>query len=93
MQQVLVHRILLKKTDLANLKCDIDQLDIDTLKNVPSNLSNLKIKVDKLNVNKLLPVPVDLIKLIDVVKNDVVTKDIYNAKIKDTEDKYLILLT
>ena len=29
-------------------------------------------------------VGIDLIKLIDVVKNDVVTKDIYNAKIKDT---------
>ena len=30
-----------KKTDLANLKCDVDKLDIDKLKNVPSGLSNL----------------------------------------------------
>ena len=29
-----------KNTDLANLKSDVDKLDIDKLKNVPSNLSN-----------------------------------------------------
>ena len=34
------------KTDLANLKSDVDKLDIDELKNVPSNLNNLKSKVD-----------------------------------------------
>ena len=36
-----------KKVDLANLKSDVDKLDIDKLKNVPKNLSNLKNKVDK----------------------------------------------
>ena len=36
-----------KKVDLANLKSDVDKLDIDKFKNVPSNLSNLKIKVEK----------------------------------------------
>ena len=41
-----------KKTDIANLKSDVDQLDIDKLKNVPTNLSNLKSKVDKLDVDK-----------------------------------------
>ena len=41
-----------KKTDLANLKSDVDKLDIDKLKNVPTNLSNLKSKVDKLDVDK-----------------------------------------
>ena len=44
-------------------------------------------KVDKFNVAKLLPVPVDLRKLSDAVKNDVVKKDLYNAKIKNIEDK------
>ena len=39
-----------KKVDLANLKSDVDKIDIDQLKNVPSNLSNLKRKVDKLDV-------------------------------------------
>ena len=32
-----------KKTDLANLKSTVDKLDIDELKNVPTNLSNLKV--------------------------------------------------
>ena len=47
----------------------------------------MKNKRDKLGVDKLVPVPVDLSKLIDAVNNDVVKKDIYNAKIKNTEDK------
>ena len=47
----------------------------------------MKSKVDKLDVDKLVPVPVDLSKLSDVVKNDVVIKDVYNAKIKNIEDK------
>ena len=76
-----------KTVDLANLKSNVDKLDIDKLKNVPTNLSNLKSKVDKLDVDKLVPVPVDLSKLSDVVKNDVVKKDVYNAKIKNIEDK------
>ena len=84
---------LSKKTDLANLKSDVDKLDIDKLKNVSNNLSNLKIKVDKLDADKLVPVPVHLNKLNDLVKNDVVEKDLYNTKIKGIEDIYLILLT
>ena len=44
-----------------------------------SNLSNLKRKVVKLDVDKFSPVPVDLSKLSDVVKHDVVKKDVYNA--------------
>ena len=31
-----------KKTDLTNLKSDVDKLDIDKLKNVPINLRNWK---------------------------------------------------
>ena len=75
------------KTDLAHSKSDVDKLDTDKLKNVPGNLSNLKSKVDKLYVDKLVSGPVDLSKLSDVVKNDVVKKDAYNAKIKNIEDK------
>ena len=82
-----------KKTTSANLKSDVDELDIDKLKNVPSNLSNLKSKVDKLDVDKLLPFPLYLSKLRDLVKNDADKKDVYNVKIKYIEDKYLILLT
>ena len=47
----------------------------------------MKIKVDKLDVDKLVPALVDLSKLCDVVKNDVIKKDAYNAKIKNIEDK------
>ena len=73
-----------KKVDLANLKSNVDKLDIDKLKNLPTNLSNLKNKVDKLDVDKLLPDPIHLS---DAVKNDVVKKDMHNAKIKNIEDK------
>ena len=39
MRQVSIHRNLLKKMDLANLKSDVDKLDIDKLKNIPNRLS------------------------------------------------------
>ena len=45
-----------KKIGLANLKSYVDKLDIDKLKNVPSNLSSFKSKVDKLDVDKLVSV-------------------------------------
>ena len=63
--------------DLASLKSDAGKLDIDKLKNVPTNLHNLKSKIDKLDVDKLIPVPVDLGKLSNVTKNDVVYKKTY----------------
>ena len=47
----------------------------------------MKRKVDKSDVDKLLPVPVDLSKLSDLVKNDVVKKDVYNAMKKNIEDE------
>ena len=62
------------KVNLASLKCNLDKLDIDKLKNVPTNLSNLKSKVGKLDIDKLVPAPVALSKLSDVVKNYVVKK-------------------
>ena len=92
MQQELMHHFLVKKTDLANLKPDVDKLDADKLKNVTNNFSSLERKVDQLDV-KLVSFPVDLSKLRDVVKTDVVKKDLYNAKIKMLKIKYLILLT
>ena len=76
-----------KKVDLPNLESNVDKLDIDKLKNVPTNLSNLKNKVDKSDVDKSLLVPVNLSKLSYFVKNDIVKKDVYNAKIKNIEYK------
>ena len=52
-----------KKIELANLKSDIDKLDIDKLKNVLVNWSNLDSKADKFDIDKLVPLPVDLSKL------------------------------
>ena len=47
-----------KRTDLADFKSDVDELDIDKIEDVPIGLSNLKSKVDKLDVDRLVPVPV-----------------------------------
>ena len=76
-----------KKVDLANLKSDVDKLDVDKLTNAPINLHNLKSKLDKLSVDKLVPVPIGCSKLSDVVKNGVAKKVLYNAKIKNIENK------
>ena len=75
------------KSDLVNLQTEVDKLDIDKLKNVPTNLSNLKSKVDKSDIDKAAPVPVDLSKLSNVVKNEIVKKTEYIVKIKNIEDK------
>ena len=75
------------KVDLASLIYNLDKLDNYKQKNVPTNSSNLKSKVDKLDVGKLVLAPVDLSKLIDVVKNHVVKRDVYDAKNKNIEDK------
>ena len=78
---------LAKKVDLAGLKSSVDKLNVDKLKNLPTNSSNLKSQVNKLDADKLVPVPVDLSKLTDEVKNNVAKKNLYNAKIKNIEDK------
>ena len=68
MQQLLIHQNLLKKVDLANLKSNVDKLDIDKFKNVPTNWSNFRSKIDRLEVDKLVPDPIDLSKVNDAVK-------------------------
>ena len=40
-----------KKIDLANLKSNVDKLEIDKLKNAPTNLSNLKRKISYMLIN------------------------------------------
>ena len=40
---MMIHHLLLKKTDLASLKSDVDRLDIDKLKTIPDDLNNLKV--------------------------------------------------
>ena len=75
-----------KNVDLASWKLNVVQLNIDKLKSVPKPLSNLKIKVDKLDIEELETAAFDLSKLSNVVKNGVVKKTEYNAKIKNIED-------
>ena len=81
-----------KKTDLANLKSDLDKLDIDKFKNVICGISNLESKVDKSDVDKLVLVPVNLKKLSDVAKTDVVKKMHIMLKSKRLKKKFLTLL-
>ena len=61
------------KTDIKNFS------HVDTSSfSLKTNLANLKTEVDKLDIDKLVPVPTDLSKLSNVVKNDIVIKDVYN---------------
>ena len=70
------------KADLSNYatKADIKNIShVDTSSfALKTNLANLKTEVDKLDIDKLVPVPTDLSKLRNVVKNDVVKKDVYD---------------
>ena len=73
---------VVKKTESANLKSDVDKSGIDKLKSVPSNLSNLKSKVDKLDIGKLETTSVDLSKISNIVINAVAKMTDYNELIK-----------
>ena len=61
------------KTDLKN----VSHVDVSSFA-LKSNLASLKTEVDKIDAGKLKAVPVDLVKLSNVVKNDVVKKIEYN---------------
>ena len=58
---------LAKRTNLANLNSEVDKLDIDKLKDVPSGLSSLKSKADKLDIGKLETTPVYLSKISNAI--------------------------
>ena len=61
------------KSDIKN----ISHVDVSSFV-LKTNLTNLKTEVDKLDIDKLVPVLTDLSKLSNVVKNDVVKKDVYD---------------
>ena len=46
-----------------------------------TNLANLESEIDKLDIDILVPVPTDLSKLSNLVKNDVVKKDVYDKSV------------
>ena len=68
------------KTDLKN----ITHVDVSSFAS-KTNLAALKTEVDKIDVDKLKTTPTDLAKLSNVVKNDVVKKTGYNAKVTSIE--------
>ena len=68
------------KTDLKN----ITHADVSSFAS-KANLASLKTEVDKIDTDKLKTVPADLAKLSNVVKNDVVKKTDYNAKVTSIE--------
>ena len=69
------------KTDLKN----VTHVDTSSFA-LKTNLASLKTEVDKLDIDKLAQVPVDLSKLSDVVKNDVVKKDVYDKLVAKGDD-------
>ena len=81
------------KSNFASLKTEVDKLDIDKLKSLPTSIRRLKSKVYKLDIDKLTPVPVNLSKLSNAVKNEAVKKMIRILRLKIFKIKYLILLT
>ena len=68
------------KTDLKN----ITHVDVSSFAS-RTNLAALKSEVDKIDTDKLKTAPVDLSKLTNAVKNDVVKKTDYNAKVTSIE--------
>ena len=70
------------KVDLLNYASTTDIKNIvlvDTSRfALKTNLASFKTEVDKLDIDKLVPVSADLSKLSDVVKNDVVKKDVHD---------------
>ena len=70
------------KTDLKN----ITHVDVSSFAS-KTNLAALKTEVDKIDTDKLKTIPADLAKLSNVVKNDVVKKTDYNAKVTSIESQ------
>ena len=68
------------KTDLKN----ITHADVSSFAS-KTNLAALKTEVDEIDVDKLKTTPTDLAKLTNVVKNDVVKKTDYYAKVTSIE--------
>ena len=65
---------------------DITHVDVSSFAS-KTNLAALKTEVDKIDADKLKTVPVDLAKLSNVVKNEVVKKADYNAKVTNIESQ------
>ena len=78
------------KDDLSNYVTETDLKDVSRVDvssfALKSNLANLKTEVDKLDIDKLTPVLNDLVKLSNVVKNDVVKKTEYDKLVVEVNN-------
>ena len=54
--------------------------------------ATLKTEVDKLDIDKLVPVHSDLTKLSNVVKNDVVKRDVYDKFVTKVNTLIVVIL-
>ena len=82
--------------DLSNYATKSDLKNVTSSFALKTNLCNLKTEVDKLDIDRLVPVPVNLSKLSDVVKNDVVKKDVYDklvTKVNSIDTSGFVLKT
>ena len=70
------------KTDFKNMT----HVDVSSFAS-KTNLAALKTEVDKIDVDKLKTAPVHLAKLTNAVKNDLVKKTDYNAKVTNIESQ------
>ena len=87
MQQMSIHHSLLKKDDLANLKSEVNKLDIDELKTTPADLSKLSNVVE----SNIFAEYNELIKKVKILQatgtSNLVKKADYNTKIEEIENK------
>ena len=84
------------KLDLTNYATkddvkNITHVDVSSFAS-KTNLAALKTEVDKIDVDKLKTTPTDLAKLSNVVKNDVVKKTDYNAKVTSIESQLILVI-
>ena len=70
------------KNDVKN----ITHVDVSSYA-TKTNLAALKSEVDKIDVDKLKTTPADLVKLSNLVKNNVVKKTDYNTKVTSIENQ------
>ena len=73
---------MIKEDNLASLKSNVGELEIDKLKNVSSSLHRLKGKVYELDFNELATAPVYFKKSSNAVDKNVAKKDVYDELLK-----------
>ena len=82
------------KSSSNNIKVELDLTNYETQTNLNNithvdtiSFAALITEVDKIDVDKLKTTPVDLAKLTNAVKNDLVKKTDFNAKVTNVESQ------